>query len=218
MPPIVSQRGLVNLFPLHCHRLCHSPKSAILQSVPLITWGTGPEKEMKQNRRGKISQSIMHFPLVRSCIIIQRTSFLFVSSQYRLFESIQGISVVFQKEKMLLEVKICNSVLNFLSFFFLFRTTPMACGGSQARGLIRAIASGLRHSHSNTYTTAHGNAKSLPHWARPGINPATSWFLVGFISAMPWRELLFWIFFYIYIRTQTLNWQKWFRLWSLRLQ
>ena len=34
-------------------------------------------------------------------------------------------------------------------FFCLFRTTPMACGGSQARGLIGATATGLCHSHSN---------------------------------------------------------------------
>ena len=31
---------------------------------------------------------------------------------------------------------------------------------------------------SVAYTTAHGNARSLVHWARPGIKPATSWFLV----------------------------------------
>ena len=42
---------------------------------------------------------------------------------------------------------------------------------------------------SATYTTAHGNAGSLTHWARPGIEPATSWFPVGFISAAPRREL-----------------------------
>ena len=36
-------------------------------------------------------------------------------------------------------------------FFFAFsRATPEAYGGSQARGLIGAIAAGLRHSHSNT--------------------------------------------------------------------
>ena len=45
-------------------------------------------------------------------------------------------------------------------------------------------------SHSNagseaasaTHTTAHGNAGSLTHWARPGIEPAVSWFLVGFVN------------------------------------
>ena len=33
--------------------------------------------------------------------------------------------------------------------FYLFRAIAMAYGGSQARGLIRAIAAGLRQSHSN---------------------------------------------------------------------
>ena len=35
---------------------------------------------------------------------------------------------------------------------------------------------------SATYTIAHGNAGSLTYWARPGIKPATSWFLVGFVN------------------------------------
>ena len=37
----------------------------------------------------------------------------------------------------------------FCFVFCLFRATPMACGGSQARGLIRAVAAGLGHCHSN---------------------------------------------------------------------
>ena len=72
----------------------------------------------------------------------------------------------------------------FLFFFCLFRAAPMAYEGSQARGRIKAIAASHSHSHS------HSNAGSLTHWARPGIKPATSWFLVGFISTAPWRELL----------------------------
>ena len=72
-------------------------------------------------------------------------------------------------------------IFNFLFFFFLVfsRAAPTAYGGSQARGLIRALAAGLHHSHSNawselcvTYITAHGNARSLTHRARPGIEPA----------------------------------------------
>ena len=34
-------------------------------------------------------------------------------------------------------------------FFCLFRAAPAAYGGSQARGLIGAVAAGLRQSHSN---------------------------------------------------------------------
>ena len=47
----------------------------------------------------------------------------------------------------------CKLLFSFeMSFFFLFafpRATPMAHGGSQARGLIRGVAAGLHHSHSN---------------------------------------------------------------------
>ena len=40
-----------------------------------------------------------------------------------------------------------------------------------------------------TYTTAHSNAGSLTHRERPGIKPATSWLLVGFVSTVPQQEL-----------------------------
>ena len=33
--------------------------------------------------------------------------------------------------------------------------TPMAYGGSQARGLIGAVATALHHSHSNTGSSTH---------------------------------------------------------------
>ena len=92
--------------------------------------------------------------------------------------------------------------INYFFFTFcLFRAVPGAYGGSQARGLIGAVAASLCHCHSNarselrlqptsTYTTAHSSAGSLTHWARPGIEPTTSWFLVRFVSAAPRQELL----------------------------
>ena len=43
---------------------------------------------------------------------------------------------------------------------------------------------------SANYTTAHGNAGSLIHWMRPRIEPASSWLLVGFVSAAPQWQLL----------------------------
>ena len=67
----------------------------------------------------------------------------------------------------------------------------MAYGDSQARGLIWAVAAGsLRQrpqqcgiwAASAAYTTAQGNAGSLTHWARPEIEPAILWFLVGFVN------------------------------------
>ena len=42
---------------------------------------------------------------------------------------------------------------------------------------------------SATYTTAHGNARSLTNWVRPGIKSVTPWFLVRFVSAVPCEEL-----------------------------
>ena len=59
---------------------------------------------------------------------------------------------------------------------------------------------------SATYTTAHGNARSLTHWARPGIELVTSWFLVGFVNhwatmGTPGFSLKWWK----YLRT----WQRW---------
>ena len=52
----------------------------------------------------------------------------------------------------------------FFFFFFLFRASPMAYGGSQAKGLIRAIAASIRQSHSNV--------RSEPHlWPIPDLPP-----------------------------------------------
>ena len=41
-----------------------------------------------------------------------------------------------------------------------------------------------------SYTAAHGNAGSLTHWVRPGIEPSSSWILFRFVSAEPRWELL----------------------------
>ena len=83
--------------------------------------------------------------------------------------------------------------LLFYVIFLLFRATLTAYGGSQAWGRIGATAAGPCYSHSNagaepasaTYTSAHGNAGSLTHCVRPGIELATSWFLVGFVPTAP---------------------------------
>ena len=42
---------------------------------------------------------------------------------------------------------------------------------------------------SANYTTAHGNARSLTHWVRLGVEPASSGILMGFLTAEPQREL-----------------------------
>ena len=47
---------------------------------------------------------------------------------------------------------------------------------------------GIR-TESATYTTAHGNTRSLTYWARPGIKPMSSWIPVRFATTEPLREL-----------------------------
>ena len=99
---------------------------------------------------------------------------------------------------LLLQLCVCVCGLVFVCLFVLFRATPTAYGYSQARGPIRVTAAGptpqpQQHGirdPSVTYTTAHGNTRSLTHRSRPAIQPATTWFLVGFISTAPGRELL----------------------------
>ena len=61
-------------------------------------------------------------------------------------------------------------------------SASVAYGSSQARGWIRAAAKGLHHSHSNS--------RFLTHWVRPGIEPASLWIWVGFVTAQPQWELL----------------------------
>ena len=48
-----------------------------------------------------------------------------------------------------------KSRISFFVFMLFLWATPTAYGGSQARGLIRAVAPGLRQSHSSTGSEAH---------------------------------------------------------------
>ena len=54
-----------------------------------------------------------------------------------------------------------------------------------------------------TYITAHGNARSLTHGARLGIEPESSWILVRFISAEPGQEQHL-----LHFRTLTMKYQN----------
>ena len=89
-----------------------------------------------------------------------------------------------------LKFKIYKEII--LLWLLFFRATLTEYGGTQARGRMELQVP--------AYTTAtampdmssiydQGNARSLTHWARPGIKHATSSFLVEFVSFVPWREL-----------------------------
>ena len=71
--------------------------------------------------------------------------------------------------------------------------TPSAHGSSQARGFNQPVPQLQQHrirAMSVTCTTAHGKAGSLTYWVRPGIEPTSSWILVGFITAETQRNSL----------------------------
>ena len=55
---------------------------------------------------------------------------------------------------------------------------------------------GLSFNFSATYTTAHSSPGSLTHRASPGIEPASSWILVGLVTAEPQWELSGYQYFY----------------------
>ena len=71
------------------------------------------------------------------------------------------------------------------AFFFSFYSCTCGIRSSQASGQIGAAAASLCLSHSNTrskphlqpavHTTACANTGSPTHWARPGIEPSSSW-------------------------------------------
>ena len=84
----------------------------------------------------------------------------------------------------------------------------MVHGHSKTRGWIRTVAAILCHSHSQhqiqalsaTYSTAHGNDKSLTHRARPEIEHVSLWILVRFISAeSQWELFSFFFFFFFFL-------------------
>ena len=73
--------------------------------------------------------------------------------------------------------------INFLSFFhFFFFLGPhlqhMKVPKLGVKSELQLLA----------FTRAHSHARSLTHWARPGLEPASSWILAKFISAEPQRE------------------------------
>ena len=97
-----------------------------------------------------------------------------------------------------------NILLSIFFFFCLFRAAPAAHVSSQARGRFGATAASLHCSHCNAgsklgicnlhhSSQKHqipdplSNTRSLTHWA--GIEPMSSWILVGFVTSEPRKEL-----------------------------
>ena len=73
------------------------------------------------------------------------------------------------------------SLVSFHFFLFFFNGHPCSIWKFPVQGLNWSCSCSLCHSHGNTgfephptYVAAWGNARSLIHWARPGIKPASS--------------------------------------------
>ena len=117
-----------------------------------------------------------------------------LASSYVLSAGIWGyIASLFSLLGMTVEVQ-CYFILFFCFLGLHLRHMEVPSPGAQLE--LRLLA-GHNHSHRHSHIrsmsaiyTAHGKAGSSTHWVRPGIEPATSWFLVGFVSSVPWSELL----------------------------
>ena len=102
----------------------------------------------------------------------------------------------------------------FFGCFCLFRATPVAYVGSQARSRNGAVAAGLCHSQSNARSkpclrpTLHSSwqRQTINPLSKPGIESASSWILVKFISTEPWCELTRNLFFTRYFHRQVRGW------------
>ena len=78
-------------------------------------------------------------------------------------KSIGHINICLLWDSVFCSIDLCvhSFITAILFFFFLvfclwpFRATPAAYGGSQARGLIRAVAAGPHQSHSNARSELH---------------------------------------------------------------
>ena len=84
--------------------------------------------------------------------------------------------------------------LVYFFFFLLFRAIPMAYGSSHARCQIRATAYTIATAMSDQSCICNLLCSSWQHRILnppTGIEPASSWVLVGFIADEPQRELPF---------------------------
>ena len=86
--------------------------------------------------------------------------------------------------------------VNFFFPFLIFMVTPAAYESSQAGGFnwscsCRSVPQPQQHqigAASVTYTAACSNARSLIHWARPGIRLTSSWRLCWVLNLLSYRR------------------------------
>ena len=102
----------------------------------------------------------------------------------------------------------------FLSFFFLglhlwHMEVPRLGIELELQLLVYAVATAMPDASiiCDLCYSAYGSARPLTHWVGPGIEPASSWMLVGFINTESLLELLeifflMWFFSYVVVTCQ----------------
>ena len=88
----------------------------------------------------------------------------------------EGFSLSYLKMKFLKLNRWASSVFVFIYLFYLVFLGPHLRHRDVPRLGVQSELQLL------AYTTPHGNSGSLTQWARPGIEPRSSWMLVGFIN------------------------------------
>ena len=147
-----SFHSLEPFFPLSCGRMCNSC------AWFFVCWSQTIDD----------SRSV-----AMGCVLLSVFSWVCIIRHYFLCTSSLP-DIAFYRLPGVFLTHLCFTGLFCCCLFIFFRAAPAAYGGSQARGWIGAVATCLHHSHSDS--------RSPTHWARPGIRPTTSWFLVGFVN------------------------------------
>ena len=101
-----------------------------------------------------------------------------------------------------LSLSYSNALNLFFFLFFLVMAAPAAYGSSQARGRIEAAtvayATAMATMDSSCICCLHcSNTRSLTHWARPGIEPTSSWTVCLVLNQLNQWELHGFFFFFL---------------------
>ena len=149
----------ISVTPSSSSESCHS---FLLFPFPLLLFFFCPSLFLLLPHQFICYASISHSLIQKFSLSVHCTQSTVVGNKNKILSKmyyplISGIYMLVQKH--------CsnNNINNINNYFFcLFRGTPVAHGGSQARGQIGAVAAGLHPSHKNT--------RSKPHlWPTPQL-------------------------------------------------
>ena len=149
-----------------------------------------------------------------TCLVVCFIMLYSLRAGSRNLQSYIAVRKTYQTHNCIINRLGCFFFVFILLFFFI--AAPAACGISQANSWIRSCScqptsQSQQHqiwSASAAYTTAHGNARFLTHWGRPGMEPLSSWIIVGFVTTEPQCNSIINGFNYIYDNAIKKKYQK----------